>query len=270
MIPVEVTGISISPPYQGYVVILKEKEGDQWLPIFIGATEAHTISLLLQGLKYVRPLTYDMFHQLLEASESSIEKIEVTELKENTFYALVYLKTPGDMKMIDARPSDAIALALKTGAPIFVAPDVFTEAGMRGEVAETEPVQMEDRIEELNRQLKDAVEQEAYEEAARLRDEISDLQKNYKHGTVKGGESGIAPELDIESEFNIEVTEEDDEEEEDQESFDFEDEEEEDEDDEDFDEEDEFEDDDEEEEEDDEEDEDEDEDEDDDDEEKPF
>ncbi|MBD3165461.1 hypothetical protein GF324_02595 [bacterium] len=209
MIPVEVTGISISPPYQGYVVILKEKEGDQWLPIFIGATEAHTISLLLQGLKYVRPLTYDMFHQLLEASESKVEKIEVTELKENTFYALVHLQTPNDTKMIDARPSDAIALALKTGAPIFVAPDVFTEAGMRGEVAETEPVQMEDRLEELNRQMKEAVEQEAYEEAARLRDEINELQQTFKHGGVRGGESGMAPEIDIEKEFNIEVDQED-------------------------------------------------------------
>ncbi len=182
MIAVEVTGISISPPYQGYVVILKEKEGDQWLPIFIGATEAHTISLLLQGLKYVRPLTYDLFHNLLEASTSEVEKVEITELKENTFYALVYLKTGNGTRKIDARPSDAIALALKTDAPVFVAPEVFTEAGMRGEVAQAENVQpnTEDRLADLNKKLMEAVESEAYENAAKIRDEIRNLEKEMK------------------------------------------------------------------------------------------
>ncbi len=178
MIAVEVSGISISPPYQGYVVILKEKEGDQWLPIFIGATEAHTISLLLQGLKYVRPLTYDMFHSLLKATTSTVEKIEVTSLKENTFYALIHLNTPDGVKEIDARPSDAIALALKTESPIFVAPEVFTEAGMRGEVAQSEPISVENKLEELNQQLKEAVDTEAYEEAARIRDKIRDIETN--------------------------------------------------------------------------------------------
>ncbi|MFH0881396.1 MAG: bifunctional nuclease domain-containing protein [bacterium] len=185
MIPVEVTGISISPPYQGYVVILKEKDGEQWLPIFIGATEAHTISLLLQGLKYVRPLTYDLFYNLLEASKSKITRIEVTELKENTFYAMVHLQTVDGEKIVDARPSDAIALALKTDSPIFVAEEVFTEAGMRGEVAEAEskaPTQ-EDRLMELNRRLKEAVEREEYEVAAKLRDEIKVLNRE------TGGES---------------------------------------------------------------------------------
>ncbi len=180
MIPVEVSGISISPPYQGYVVILKEKDGDQWLPIFIGASEAHTISLLLQGLKYVRPLTYDLFYNLLDASSSTVEKIEVTKLEENTFYALVYLNTPDGIKEIDARPSDAIALALKFEAPIFVAPTVFTEAGMRGEIAQTENVDPDDRLSELNQKLQEAVEAEAYEEAARIRDEIKELEQARK------------------------------------------------------------------------------------------
>ncbi len=191
MIPVEVTGISISPPYQGYVVILKEKDGEQWLPIFIGATEAHTISLLLQGLKYVRPLTYDLFHNLLEASRSKVDRIEVTELKENTFYAMVHLTTVDGEKLVDARPSDAIALALKTNSPIFVAEDVFTEAGMRGEVAEAEakaPTQ-EDRLMELNRRLKEAVEKEEYEVAAKLRDEIKVLERERSEGNGPAEES---------------------------------------------------------------------------------
>ncbi len=182
MIPVEVTGISISPPYQGYVVILKETDGEQWLPIFIGATEAHTISLLLQGLRYVRPLTYDLFHNLISATGSEVQRVEVTDLKDNTFYASVFLDTPSGEKEVDARPSDAIALALKTDAPIFVAPGVFTEAGMRGEVEQTEPKvpSTEERMIELNRQLKEAIEKEEYEDAARLRDAIRTLEEEQK------------------------------------------------------------------------------------------
>ncbi len=177
MISVEVTGISISPPYQGYVVILKEKDGEQWLPIFIGATEAHTISLLLQGMKYVRPLTYDLFQDLLDAADSKITRVEITDLKENTFYATVFVETEKGRKEVDARPSDAIALALKTDAEILVAPHVFTEAGMRGEIAQAETTgpTREDKLMELNRRLKEAVEKEEYEEAARIRDEIKVL-----------------------------------------------------------------------------------------------
>jgi len=179
MIPVEVSGISVNHPYQGYVVILKEKEGEQWLPIFIGSTEAHTISLLLQGLKYIRPLTYDLFHSLLEASGSNVQRVEVTELKDNTFFALVHLvNEDGVVQKLDARPSDAVALALKTKAPIFVAPEVFTEAGLRGEVENTEskPPSMEEKLIELNRRLTEAVEKEEYEKAASLRDEIKNIE----------------------------------------------------------------------------------------------
>ncbi len=178
MIPVEVTGISVSPPYQGYVVILKEKGGSQWLPIFIGAAEAHTISLLLQGMKYVRPLTYDMFHSILEASSSTVVKVEVTELRDNTFYALVYLRTEKGEKKIDARPSDAIALALKTSSPVYVADEVFHEAGMQGEIVQPAPIQAEDRLHELNKKLKECVEAEDYEEAARIRDIIRELKES--------------------------------------------------------------------------------------------
>ncbi|MDP8205449.1 MAG: bifunctional nuclease family protein [Candidatus Electryonea clarkiae] len=180
MIPVEVTGISISPPYKGYVVILKQTNGDQWLPIFIGEAEAHTISLLLQGLKYIRPLTYDLFSNLLDVSQAKVEKIEVTKLEENTFYASVHLETVDGIKEIDARPSDAIALALKTKAQIFVAPSVFTEAGMRGEIAQAEPLQPVDRLATLNKKLKKAVEEEEYEKAAEIRDEIKNIEEDKK------------------------------------------------------------------------------------------
>src|SRR5512139_4000935 len=112
MISVEVTGVSVCPPYQGYVVILREKDGERWLPIFIGAAEAQAISLLLQDLHYSRPLTFDLFHNLIKAASGQVQRIAVTELKDNTFYALVDLKTHQGFQQIDARPSDAIALAL--------------------------------------------------------------------------------------------------------------------------------------------------------------
>ena len=176
MVSVEVTGVSVCPPYQGYVVILREKEGERWLPIFIGAAEAQAISLLLQDLRYSRPLTFDLFHNLLDASEAQIKKIAVTKLRDNTFYALVDLKTyQGDVQ-IDARPSDAIALALRSKAPIFVADEVMRSASITGESTETQVSNL-DEIAKLNRQLQEALQTEAYEEAARLRDQIRELEK---------------------------------------------------------------------------------------------
>jgi len=178
VIAVDVVGISVCPPYQGYVVILKEKSGDRWLPIFIGAAEAQSISLLLQGLEYSRPLTYDLFSAILGAGEIRILGTEVTELRDNTFYAVVHLKNvKGESKTIDARPSDAIALALKMKAPISVAPEVMSGAGITGEPVNRSNIEL---ISYLNQKLKEAVEIEAYEEAAKIRDQIRDLEKQQK------------------------------------------------------------------------------------------
>lgn len=176
MIPVEVTGVSVCPPYQGYVVILREKEGERWLPIFIGAAEAQAISLLLQDMRYSRPLTFDLFYNLLDAAEARLQKIAVTELKDNTFYALVEMKTlEGEVK-IDARPSDAIALALRSKVPIFVAEQVMDSAAVTGDRAETQVSNL-DEIATLNKQLQEAIQRESYEEAAELRDRIRELEK---------------------------------------------------------------------------------------------
>jgi bifunctional DNase/RNase len=176
MIAVEVTGVSVCPPYQGYVVILREKEGERWLPIFIGAAEAQAISLLLQDLHYSRPLTFDLFHSLLRVSHAQVSQITVTELKDNTFYALIDLKTTNGDQQIDARPSDAIALALKSKVPIMVADEVMKAAAIIGDRSEVQPSSL-DEIASLNKQLQQALETEAYEEAARLRDLIKELEK---------------------------------------------------------------------------------------------
>ena len=175
-VPAEVTGISVCAPYQGYVVVLKEKDGQRLLPIFIGTSEANNITLLLQGLKFVRPLTYDLFNNLLEAAGAKVEQITVTDLRDNTFFADVQLKTEdGRVNHIDARPSDAIALAIRTKAPIFVNARIMDEAGLIGEETTARPDAAE-QIQDLNQKLDKAVETEAYEDAAKLRDRIRELE----------------------------------------------------------------------------------------------
>lgn len=182
-ISVQVTGLSVCAPYQGYVVVLKEQDGPKWLPIFIGSAEAHNISLLLQDVKYVRPLTYDLFYNIIEASGSQIECVTITDLRENTFYAEVQLiLANGKSRAIDARPSDAIALAVKTKAPIFVNSRVMDEAGLTEEVASNElkGADLSEQIKLLNERLTEAVEQEAYEDAANIRDQIRALELKSK------------------------------------------------------------------------------------------
>ncbi len=175
MIPVEVAGISVCPPYQGYVVILQEKVGERKLPIFIGVAEAQAISILLQNMKYARPLTFDLFGYILEAMEVRVEGIRVTKLVDNTFYAVITLvDTNGEIFYIDARPSDSIALALKTHSSIYVAEKVLSTAAIQ---MDQMPESELDAMEELKRQLQDAVSAEAYEDAAKIRDKIRELEE---------------------------------------------------------------------------------------------
>lgn len=174
MIAVDVIGISVCPPYQGYVVILKEKDGERWLPIFIGAAEAQSISFLLQGLEYARPMTYDLFAHILQEGGLTVLSATVNDLKDNTFFAVVELRLAnGEIRRVDARPSDAIALALKSRAMIQV-----TEKVMEGAAVSNEPVNRStlEQIAYLHQKLKECVECEAYEEAAKIRDHIRSLE----------------------------------------------------------------------------------------------
>jgi bifunctional DNase/RNase len=177
--PVEVTGITVFPPYKGYMVILKEREGKRYLPIFIGIPEAHHISLLLQNIKHVRPLTYDLFHNLINLAGGRVDEVTVTDLRDDTFYAEIDYRIRETVKRVDARPSDAIALAIRFKAPIYVSNTVMDKAGMIGEIT-TIPTSVDDRRRELNKQLEESVESEAYEEAARIRDQIKDLEEQHR------------------------------------------------------------------------------------------
>jgi bifunctional DNase/RNase len=190
VIAVDVIGISVCPPYQGYVVILKEKEGERWLPIFIGAAEAQTISFLLQGLEYARPMTYDLFDAILKEGGITILATTISDLKDNTFFALVEIKTASSsVKKIDARPSDAIALALKTRVPIWVVDSVMDSAAVSNEPVNRSSLE---QIAYLHQKLKECVEVEAYEEAAKIRDHLRSLEakigKTSEFTVEEGGE----------------------------------------------------------------------------------
>ena len=107
------------------VVLLRREDGDEVLPIWIGQSEALAIELQLRGEVFERPLTHDLLKTSVESLGASVVKVAITELKDNTFFAKLYLQRDNEIYAIDARPSDSIALALKASADIYVARDVF-------------------------------------------------------------------------------------------------------------------------------------------------
>lgn len=176
-VPAEVIGITVAPPYQGFLLILREIQGIRWLPIFIGQPEAQSISILLKKAKTIRPLTFDLIGSLVTAAGLAIESITVTDLREETFFAEVDVVTDrGDRGKIDARPSDAVALALKAHARIYIEEKVLVEAGKNEEITLAE-FDAQDEIRQLNKDLQVAVDKEAYEEAAKIRDQIRELER---------------------------------------------------------------------------------------------
>jgi uncharacterized protein len=109
------------------VVVLQEVAGKRVLPIWIGRSEARAIAMELAGQKFQRPLTHDLMKTVIEGLDGEIRKIAITELKENTFFARVFIQKGGDLIVIDARPSDSIALALRAKAPVFVSEELLKE-----------------------------------------------------------------------------------------------------------------------------------------------
>lgn len=124
----KVTGIALDPFTNTPIVILRDLSGEKILPIWIGFMEASSIAIELEKTPRTRPMTHDLIKTLLEASDSSIQRVDVTELKDNTFYAQIHLNTAKKNTVIDSRPSDAIALALRTSSPIFVEEEVIEQS----------------------------------------------------------------------------------------------------------------------------------------------
>lgn len=129
MVEMELNKIVIDEKRHDQLIVLKEKDGSRILPIVIGLAEASAIKLKISGFQPPRPLTHDLLHSTIKNLEASIDKIIIDKLEENTFHAKLVLKTAsGEVKTIDARPSDSIALAVRAHAPIFVEDEIIKQS----------------------------------------------------------------------------------------------------------------------------------------------
>lgn len=193
-IQVDIIGLSTSPSSGGaYALVLGEIDGNRRLPIIIGAFEAQAIALELEKIQPPRPMTHDLLRDTFEAVSIDVSEVVIDELREGTFFAKVRYQHDGEEHQLDSRPSDAVALAVRVDAPIFVAPDVLDEAGIAAdeedvsalaeaestggggqEEEESRPVS---RLQRMENELEKAVEEEDYEKAAELRDEIEALKR---------------------------------------------------------------------------------------------
>jgi len=125
MIKAKVNGLALDMTTNSPVVILSSSDSDRLLPIWIGHYEALAIAMELSGVTSRRPLTHDLLKSTITTMGGKVQKVEVTELKEQTFYAKIYIEMNGSVLKVDARPSDSIALALKTKVPLYVAEELF-------------------------------------------------------------------------------------------------------------------------------------------------
>lgn len=196
LIQVDIFGLSLSSTVSGggYAIILKEIGGEKRLPIIIGQFEAQAIALELEGIKPPRPLTHDLLKNIIESLGYNVECVIIYDLRDSTFYAKIKFDIP-TIEDIDARPSDAIAIALKFGVPIYVLSSIMEEIGFIPEyeekeheakenigniskqVSESEEHEsVEKKLKQLKTDLDTAVSMEDYEKAAQLRDEIKKLE----------------------------------------------------------------------------------------------
>lgn len=189
---VDIIGLSTSPSSGGaYALVLGEVDGNRRLPIIIGAFEAQAIALELEKIQPPRPMTHDLLRDLFDAVQGDVIDIVIDELREGTFFAKIRYTVAGEEGQLDCRPSDAVALAVRVDAPIFVAPSVLDEAGIPTEdedmegapapattpqpekAVEEEPKAPRSRVDEINAALEKAIAEEDYEKAAQLRDELN-------------------------------------------------------------------------------------------------
>lgn len=188
----QVAGIAPSPRgMSSFMVILREVEGKaRTLPIMIGQAEAQAIAAEMENIRPARPMTHDLMMRIIKQLGYKIEEVLISDLREDIFYARLILESleAKDVYIeVDSRPSDAIALAVRAKAPIYCAEEVLEEAGIYIEQIEESPTweestprepksSVQDRKEVLRRQLEEALKQENYELAARLRDELNALE----------------------------------------------------------------------------------------------
>jgi len=127
MIEVVVSRLGLDSSTQSYVVILQEKDGERLLPIWIGQPEAESIVMQMHNIKRVRPLTHDLCKSLIVGLGGQLQKVHITRVEKNTYYAELHIARNGDMVQVDARPSDSIAIALRLSAPIFASETLLSD-----------------------------------------------------------------------------------------------------------------------------------------------
>ncbi|MGQ0849597.1 MAG: bifunctional nuclease family protein [Actinomycetota bacterium] len=149
-IPVEVVGVRVEMPSNTPIVLLREQSGSRYLPIWIGAPEAQAIAAALEGIEPPRPQTHDLLRLIVETLGAQIERVEVVELRDSVYYADLVMSRRGEAFHVSSRPSDAIALAVRAQAPVFVAPQVLSDAGI-----EFSEENEEDEIERFRELLED-------------------------------------------------------------------------------------------------------------------
>jgi len=127
-IEMTIKGLMVDPVTNMPIIILRDDAGDRVLPIWVGIFEANAIALQIENVATPRPMTHDLLRNVIQDLDGAVQKVVVSELKESTFFAVIHLAVRGEPVLIDARPSDAIALALRTRAPIYVEEDVIDNA----------------------------------------------------------------------------------------------------------------------------------------------
>jgi len=153
MLEAKIEGLALDMATNSPVVILAPTGLNKVLPIWIGHAEAWGIAMELSGVKSKRPLTYDLLRDVIGTLEATVDKVEITELREQTFYAVIHISANGETYEIDARPSDSIALALKVKAKIFVNEELFnlSEGDAKApEAMPTDPESLRERLKKIN------------------------------------------------------------------------------------------------------------------------
>ena len=127
---VTVAGVTIDPASKSPVVVLREPETGNVVPIWIGLLEANAIALALEGTELPRPMTHDLMKSILQVTGTRLRSVEIADIRENTYFALLHIERNGESVLVDARPSDAIALALRCGARIMVSETVLAQSSV--------------------------------------------------------------------------------------------------------------------------------------------
>jgi bifunctional DNase/RNase len=132
-VEMKIKGLMIDPVTQMPIIILKDTSGDVVLPIWVGLFEANAIAVQLEKIVSPRPMTHDLLRNVIEELSARVDRVVITDLRENTFFALIHVTRNGQHVTIDARPSDAMALALRSGVPILVEESVLEKSSVSGE-----------------------------------------------------------------------------------------------------------------------------------------